>query len=55
MKPVQKSIEDASVLSHYNLLRNPWTKQTGVLEHCRKGETNSWFSIFRGVSFWLHP
>jgi hypothetical protein len=25
-----------------------------VLEHCREGETNCWFSIFRAVSFWPH-
>ena len=42
---------DAIVLSHCSLLRNPRTKPTGVLEHCREGETNCWFSIFRGVSF----
>ena len=48
----QKSIEDIPVLSHFSLLRNPRLKPTGVLEHCRKGETNCWFSIFRGVSFW---
>ena len=36
-------------------LRNPWPKPTGVLEHCRDGETNCWFSIFLGVSFWPHP
>jgi hypothetical protein len=27
------------------------TKTVGVLEHCSEGETNFWFSIFRGVSF----
>jgi len=46
---------DAAVLSHCSLLRNAWAKPTGVLEHCREGETNRWFSIFRGVSFWQHP
>ena len=27
-------------------LRSPWPKPTGVLEHCRGGETNWWVSIF---------
>jgi len=44
----------SSVLSHCSLLRNPWPKPTGVLEHRREGETNRWFSVFREVSFWLH-
>jgi hypothetical protein len=26
-------------------------KPTDVLVHCREGETNCWFSIFRGFSF----
>jgi hypothetical protein len=46
---------DAPVLSHCSLLRNTSAKPTGVLEHCREGETNCWFSIFRGVSFWQQP
>jgi hypothetical protein len=29
----------------FSLLRNP--KPTGVLEHCREGETNCWVSILR--------
>jgi hypothetical protein len=28
------------------LLRNPWPKPTGVLEHSRKGETNDGSSFF---------
>jgi hypothetical protein len=35
------------VLSHCSLLRNPRPTPTGVVEHYREGETNSWFSIFR--------
>jgi hypothetical protein len=35
-----------SELSLCYLLRNPWPKPTGALEHCREGETNCWFSIF---------
>ena len=42
---------DAQVLSRSSLLRNPRPKATGVLEHCREGETNSWFAIFLGVSY----
>ena len=42
-----RSIGDAPVLSHLSLLRNPWPKSTGVLQHCREGETNCWFFIFR--------
>ena len=46
----QESMEDAPVLSHCSLLRNPCSKPTEVLEHCRKGETNPWSVIFRGFS-----
>jgi len=55
LKPGQKSMGDAPVLSHYSLLRNPSPKSTGVLEHCCEGETTCWFYIFQGISFWLHP
>jgi hypothetical protein len=48
---VRREWRDVSVLSHRSLLRNPRTKPTGVLEHCREGETNCWFSVFQGVSF----
>jgi len=41
----QESKWDAPVLSHYTFLWNPWTKATGVLEHCRETETNCWFSV----------
>jgi hypothetical protein len=34
------------VLLHGSLLRNPWPKWTGVLEHCCDEETNCWFSTF---------
>jgi hypothetical protein len=37
---------DTAVVSHCSLLRNPWPQPTGVLEHCREGDTNCWFSIF---------
>jgi hypothetical protein len=43
------------VLSHCSLLRNSWPQPTGVLEHCREWETNCWFSVFRGVSYWSRP
>jgi len=46
----RESMWDIPVLS-LPLLRNPLPKPTGVLEHCREGETNCWFSTFRGVSF----
>jgi hypothetical protein len=42
----QMSLGDAAVLSHCSLVRNPWPKPTGVLEHCLEGDTNCWFSIF---------
>ena len=42
---------DALVLSQYSLRRNHLTNLAGVLKHCREGETNCWFSIFRGVFF----
>jgi len=54
MGPSQESMGVAPVLSH-SLLRNAWTEPTGVLEHCREGETTLSFSIFRVVSFWTHP
>jgi len=40
LEPGQKGMGDAAVWSHCTLLRNPWPKQTAVLEHYRKGETN---------------
>jgi hypothetical protein len=49
LEPDEESMGDISVLSHCSLLRNPWPKPTGVLEHCREEETNCWFSIFLGV------
>ena len=36
----------ARVLSHCSVFRNPQPKSTGVLDDCREGETNCWFSIF---------
>ena len=55
MEPGQESMGEATVLSHCSSLRNPWPKVTGVLEQCREGESNCWFSIFQGITFWLHP
>jgi hypothetical protein len=51
----QESTGDDSVLSHCSLLRCPRLKPIVVLEHCCEGETNCWFSIFRGLSFWPRP
>jgi len=51
LHPSQESVEDAVVLSLCYLLRNPSTKPTSVLEHCREGETICWFSFIGGVSF----
>jgi len=48
LEPGQKSMGDAA---HCSLLRHPLPKPTGVLEHCREGETNCWISIFRSASF----
>jgi len=49
--PGQEIMEDAAMLSRFSLLRNPWLEPTGVLEHCRHGGTNSWFSILRAIAF----
>jgi len=54
LDPSQESVGNAPVLSFCYFLRNPGPKPTGVLEHCCEGETNFWFSIFRGISFWPH-
>jgi hypothetical protein len=54
MEPGQENMADSPVLSHCSLLRNPQPKPTGVLEHCREGQTNCWFFIFQGISFWPH-
>ena len=37
---------EAPVLSRGSLLRNPLPERTGVLEHCREGQTKCWFPIF---------
>jgi len=55
LQPGQESMGDAPVLLHCSLLRNPWPKLTGVLEHCFEIETKCWFFIFQGISFWPHP
>jgi hypothetical protein len=55
LQPSQESMGDAPVLSHCSLLKDPQAKPNGVLEHCREGQTNRWFSIFRGISYWPHP
>jgi len=39
LEPGQESMAVAPVLLHCSLLRNLWPKPTGVLEHCRDGET----------------
>ena len=51
LEPGQGIMVDAAL---WSLVRTPWPKPTGVLEHC-EGETNCWFSIFQGVPFWPHP
>jgi hypothetical protein len=51
LEPGQENMGEAVVLSHYSLLRNPGPQPTGVLEHCRDGETNCCFLNFTGVSF----
>jgi len=55
LKPGQKIIVDAPVLSHCSLLRNLWQKPTGVLEHYREGETSCLFSIFRDFASYRIP
>ena len=47
-QPAQQNMEDAIVLLHCSLLRNPWPKLTGALEHCCEWETKCWSSIFSG-------
>jgi hypothetical protein len=39
------------VLPRSSLPENNWSKPTGVLEHCRDGETNCLLSIFSGGFF----
>jgi hypothetical protein len=51
MEAGQENMEDSPVSSHCSLLRNPQPKPAGVLEHCREGQTNCWFSILQGLSF----
>jgi hypothetical protein len=55
LQPRQESMCDSPVLTYFSLLRNSWSKPTGMLEHCCEEEINCWFPIFQGVSFWLHP
>jgi len=50
LQPSQESMGDAPVLSHCSFLRDPQAKPNGVLEHCREGYINGWFSIF-----WVFP
>ena len=38
---------ETPLFSRGSLLRNPCPKRTGALEHCREGQTNCWFPIFR--------
>jgi hypothetical protein len=45
LQPGQESMGDTSLLSHCSLLRKACVKPTDVLEHCRDGESNCWFSI----------
>jgi hypothetical protein len=40
LEPDLESMGDISVLSSCSLLRSPGPKPTGVLEHCREGETD---------------
>jgi len=47
----QDSMGDATLLLHCSLLRNVLPNPTGVLEHCRDGQTNDLFSIFQGSSY----
>jgi hypothetical protein len=51
LKAGQQSVAEATALSHCSLLRNARQKPTGVLQHCREQEADSWFFIFQGVSF----
>ena len=46
LQPGQEIMGDAPVLSHCRLVRYPWPKPTGVLEHCQGG-TNYFSPLFR--------
>jgi hypothetical protein len=46
LEPGEECMGDTPVLSHRSLLRNPWPKPAGVLEHCHEGNPNRRFSIF---------
>jgi len=52
---VREGTWNAPMLSNSSLLMNPWPKPTGVLEHCREGETNCWLSIFGAFLSSLTP
>jgi hypothetical protein len=39
-------MRETPVLTRGSLLRNPCPKRTGVLEHCREGQTDCCFPIF---------
>jgi hypothetical protein len=43
------------LLLQYYLLRYSWPKLTSVMEYCCEGDTNCWFSIVGGISFWPYP
>ena len=51
LDPGQESTGEATVCSYCSLLISPWSKPTGVLEHCREGETKC-FSSFFGLGKW---
>ena len=40
LNPGQERMWDVPGMSHSSLLRNRWSKPTGMLEHGREGETN---------------
>jgi hypothetical protein len=46
----RESMGEPLVLSQCSLLKHPYPEPTRVLQQYREEETNSWFSIFRGVS-----
>ena len=45
----RERMEHATVLLHCSLLRNLWSKPTGVLQHCGEGEINYRCTIFPGL------
>jgi hypothetical protein len=54
LQPVQENVGDAPVMLYFTSLRDYLPTRAGVLEHCRDGQTTSFFFVFRGYSSLPH-